>query len=198
MMEDKVKQLEVFRDVLHTKWNPAIDVGDFSYAASHPIVMFPDEAKLHIGKFCSIGRNVHFYMGGNHRTDWISTYPFNVLLPETYQDIKGHPASKGDIRIGNDVWIANDVKIMSGVHIGDGAVIATGALVTNDVKPYTIVGGVPACFIKYKFNICYVDLLKKMKWWDWPLEKIAEAVPLIQSDNIKGLIKFDQEWSEKV
>ena len=50
--------------------------------------------------------------------------------------------------IGNDVWIGSDVKILNGVSIGDGAIIAAGAVVTNDVGNKTVVGGVPAKFIK--------------------------------------------------
>ncbi len=46
------------------------------------------------------------------------------------------------------VVIGSRVTILPGVKIGKGAVIASGAVVTKDVAPYTVVGGVPAVFIK--------------------------------------------------
>lgn len=52
------------------------------------------------------------------------------------------------IHIGNRVWIGSNVVVTHGVTIGDGAVIAAGAVVNRDVAPNTVVGGVPARFIK--------------------------------------------------
>lgn len=46
------------------------------------------------------------------------------------------------------VVIGTRVTILPGVTIGKGAVVASGAVVTKDVAPYTVVGGVPAVFIK--------------------------------------------------
>jgi len=54
----------------------------------------------------------------------------------------------GEIITGDDVWIGANATVVGGVHIGQGAIVAAGAVVTRDVKPYTIVGGVPARFIK--------------------------------------------------
>ena len=50
--------------------------------------------------------------------------------------------------IDDYVVIGTRVTILPGVHIGEGAVVATGAVVTRDVAPYTVVGGVPAIFIR--------------------------------------------------
>lgn len=52
------------------------------------------------------------------------------------------------IHIGKNVWIGSNATILGGVTIGDGAVIAAGAVVTKDVKERTLVGGVPAKFMK--------------------------------------------------
>ena len=52
------------------------------------------------------------------------------------------------VKIHNKVWIGFDVKILKGVTIGEGAVVAAGSIVTKDVQPYTLVGGIPAKFIK--------------------------------------------------
>lgn len=52
------------------------------------------------------------------------------------------------VSIGSDVWLGRNAIVLPGVNIGDGCIIAAGAVVTKDVQSYTIVGGVPAKFIK--------------------------------------------------
>lgn len=52
------------------------------------------------------------------------------------------------IRLGKNVWIGAGATVLQGVSIGDNAVVAAGAVVTKDVAPDTVVGGVPARFIK--------------------------------------------------
>ena len=74
------------------------------------------------------------------------------------------------------MWIGYDAIIMSGVKIGDGAIIGTRAVVTNDVPPYTIVGGVPAKVIRKRFNDNIISRLLEIKWWDWPVEKITRNI----------------------
>src|SRR5436309_1208834 len=83
-----------------------------------------------VGSFTSLSEDAEFIPGGNHRTDWISTFPFRYAfqLPGSLED--GHPSSKGDIIVGNDVWIGGGARILSGVTIGHGAVIGAGAVVT--------------------------------------------------------------------
>lgn len=54
----------------------------------------------------------------------------------------------GAVVIEDYVVIGTRVTILPGVRVGEGAVIASGAVVTKDVSPYTVVGGVPAVFIK--------------------------------------------------
>ena len=58
------------------------------------------------------------------------------------------PTNYGPITIENDAWIGTGVVVLPGVIIGEGSVIAANSVVTGDVKPYTIVGGSPARFIR--------------------------------------------------
>ena len=168
--------------------NDFIKVGDFTYGV--PVIKsWNDETHLTIGKFCSIAENVTFMLGGEHKTNWVTTYPFNALMP-SFSHIKGHPATKGDIVVGNDVWIAQGVRIMSGVTVGDGAVIGAGAVVTKDVPPYAIVGGVPAKVIKYRFDKKKIRILLKMRWWDFDDAHLVDAIEILQSKNIDALIDF--------
>ena len=182
-MTEKVKALERLRDGLKEQYsriyNPdKVEIGDFTYGL--PIVRsWGEDARLKIGKFCSIGEHVQIYLGGNHHTDWLTTYPFNVLLKDQYPGIDGEcAATKGDVIIGNDVWIANDVMILSGVTIGDGAVIAAGAVVSRDIPPYSIAGGVPARTKKARMEALSLEV-DGIRWWDWPLETLAEVIPFL-------------------
>ena len=79
--------------------------GDFTYGV--PSVWRWDEpATLVIGKYCSLSIEIVILLGGNHRPDFVTTYPFSTIAdwPEA-SSIEGHPSSKGDVRIGSDVWI---------------------------------------------------------------------------------------------
>lgn len=172
--------------------NSRIDVGDFTYGK--PIVHIWDETtKLKIGKFCSIGGNVQILLGGEHHHEWITTYPFDVLLD-------GMTAkSKGDVEIGSDVWIGDDAMILSGVRIGDGAVIGAKALVTKDVQAYEIVGGVPAEHIRWRFGMMREAVrVWRLEWWNWPTEKIAEAEPLLRAGDIDALTAFSRRWDNEL
>lgn len=131
-------------------------------------------AALRIGSFCSIASSITIFLGGNHRTDWITTFPFGHIFQDELggENIIGHPSSNGDVVIGNDVWVGSGVTIMSRVSIGDGAVLSANAHVVKDVMPYEIVGGNPAKTLKQRFQSDIIDLLLKLKWWDLPLEDI--------------------------
>jgi len=165
----------IFKTRYFSTGNSKITVGRFSYGIENVSVMqWGEGACLTIGSFCSISTNVKVFLGGNHRIDWITTFPFgNVFIDELGgKDILGHPATNGDVVIGNDVWLAHGVTIMSGVSIGDGAVVAANAHVVNNVPPYCIVGGNPAKEIRYRFNLEIRQLLLELSWWDLPLQVI--------------------------
>lgn len=92
-------------------------------------------AKIIIGKDCSIAPNV-VIVGSNH-----NHYDLEKTIKEQGIVMVG-------ITIEDDVWISANATILDGVTIGRGSIIAAGAVVNKNVPPMTIVGGVPAHFIK--------------------------------------------------
>jgi len=144
-------------------------------------------ATLTMGAYTSIGTGVTVMLGGEHRTDWVTTYPFSVFW-DAAKEIKGHPRSKGDVVIGNDVWIANDARIMSGVTISDGAVVGAGAVVTKDVPAYAIVAGNPSRVVKFRFDERTIERLLAIKWWDWEPNRIANWLPKLLSDDVESFL----------
>lgn len=181
-----------------------IQVGDYTiyndfyddprdFEKNNVLYQYPiNNDKLLIGKFCSIACKSKFLMtSGNHTMKSLSTYTFPIFYEEWGGDVSHITDAwdnKGDIVIGNDVWIGYNAIIMSGVKVGDGAIIGTRAIVTNDVPPYTIVGGIPAKVIKKRFSDDIILKLLKIKWWDWSVEKIKANIKHIQSGNIDKLV----------
>lgn len=167
------------------------EIGDYSYGCPN-ILHYGEEARLIIGKYCSIASDVNIFLGGNHRSDWVTTYPFSAMelydiWPEA-KNIKGHPATKGNVEIGNDVWIGHGAVILSGIKIGNGAIIAAGAVVTKNVRPYAIVAGNPAREVKMRFNDEIINKLLEIKWWNWSEEKIRKNLDILCSSNLDKLI----------
>ncbi|MDH5184911.1 MAG: CatB-related O-acetyltransferase [Gammaproteobacteria bacterium] len=167
------------------------EIGEYTYGK--PVVnSWGEGATLKIGKFCSIASNVTILLGGNHRIDWVSTYPFSNVFSDA-RGFTGHPTTKGDVVIGHDVWIGTESMILSGVTIGSGAVIAACSVVTKDIPPYAIVAGNPAKIIRQRFDQETIESLLEIAWWDWPIENIKQAWPLILSTEIKEFIKTYQK-----
>lgn len=189
----KKDRMNYYASVIYDKYHydnndENVSVGEFTYG-SFSIMDYEEGVHLSIGKFCCIGCGVVFMLGGEHRGDWCTTYPFNVFMDE-FHYIEGHPRIKGDIVIGNDVWLGSNVKVMSGVHIGDGCIIGANAVVTKDIEPYSVAVGVPAKVIKKRFDDTIIDVLKKIEWWNWDKEYIYDAVPLLQSNAVEELIDY--------
>lgn len=164
-------------------------LGRHSYG--HPTVhVYPgDKGLVRVGSFVSIADDVEIFVGGEHRTDWVSTYPFRSLLelPGAFED--GHPATKGDVEIGHDVWIGRGARILSGVHVGNGAVVGAYAVVAKDVRPYAVVSGNPATEVRRRFSDDQVQALESMAWWNWPIERIIQQVPRLCSPDLEGFLR---------
>jgi phosphonate metabolism protein (transferase hexapeptide repeat family) len=145
-------------------------IGDHSYINSNSVVV-----NTKIGKFCSIGPNVQIVLG-SHPMNMVSTHPAFYASNKsflTYAD-SNYFDEISPVEIGNDVWIGEGVLIPGGVKIGDGAVIASRSVVTRDVEPYSIVGGIPAKHIRYRFDQDLNTKIREAKWWDWSDDELEK------------------------
>lgn len=158
-------------------------LGRHSYIHKTSTIHNPKETV--IGNFTSIARGVHIGVGMK-RMDCLTSHGFiyhNNLSEDCYYGkifvpkenlVDGSRYAHMPCVIGNDVWIGANAIIMDGVTLGDGSVVGAGAVVTKDVRPYAIVGGVPATVIKYRFNPDIIDVLVRTKWWLWEDEDIVK------------------------
>lgn len=98
----------------------------------------------------NIGNNVIFgptptIVTGNHRTDVIGKY-----IIDSHDKL---PENDKEVCLEDDIWVGANVTILMGVKIGRGSIIAAGAVVNKSYPPYSIIGGIPAKFIKFRFTI---------------------------------------------
>ncbi|SIQ21959.1 MULTISPECIES: CatB-related O-acetyltransferase [unclassified Bosea (in: a-proteobacteria)] len=164
-------------------------IGPFTYG--RPKVRFSESgARLVIGRYGSIADGVEILLGGNHRLDWVTSYPFPALprLWPKAAGITGFDATRGDVVIGHDVWLGSQCMVMSGVTIGHGAVVAARAVVTKDVPPYAIVAGNPGRVVRLRFDEATVASLLETRWWELPKDRIEALLPLLLSDRIAEFV----------
>ena len=163
------------------------ETGIHSYGELN-IIDFNDDRKIKIGNFVSIAPQVYFHLSTEHFTQHISTFPFKVRVEKS---CKKESFGKGDIVVGDDVWIGFGSQILSGVTIGQGAIIAAGSIVTKDVPPYSIVGGVPAKVIKYRFGQETIKKLVQIDYSKLTDEEIKNHMSELYSD------KLNIDWMPK-
>lgn len=163
-------------------------IGIGTYGIPH-VHDWDEGTTLEIGAYTSIADDVHIFLGGHHRCDWISQYPFPVFVEEAAH-IRDYGGTRGNVIIGNDVWLASGCSILSGVSIGDGAVVAARAVVTRDVEPYAVVAGNPASLIRYRFEREIREALQKIAWWHWPEAEIRQICKLLCSNDLRGFLAY--------
>ena len=129
-----------------------------------------------IGHYSSINRTVQVVADHNINHLTISSCLNNV--PST--------AISQRLTIGHDVWIGANVVINASrvKNIGDGAIIGTGAVVLEDIPAYAVVVGVPGKVKKYRFNEEQIDILERVKWWEWDSFMLSENSDCFMDINI--------------
>lgn len=184
-VNDPQSTREQFR---HEIDNLGWSIGKHTYG--RPLIYSTGHQKLKIGSYTAIGHAVTIALA-YHRPDFTSIFPFVVyknLWPNVPGDVSDH-LSRGGVEIGSDVWIGHGVFIGDGVKIGDGAVIGAHAVVTKDIPPYSIAVGNPATVKRQRFPDHISDRLLKLRWWDWPDEKVNYFIPKILSSDIESFLQ---------
>ncbi|MBZ9799524.1 DapH/DapD/GlmU-related protein [Mesorhizobium sp. ES1-4] len=162
-------------------------VGDFSYFERHAEAIYTT-----IGKFCSIAANSRIN-ALEHPIERLTQHKVSYRPNEYFRWLGVDAAFRERRRskavtIGHDVWIGHGAVILPGIAIGNGAVIGANAVVTRNVPSYTIVAGVPAAPLRPRFPQAVAARIEALAWWDWPVEKLARAVPDMQALPIEAFL----------
>ncbi|MGI8377424.1 CatB-related O-acetyltransferase [Priestia megaterium] len=156
-----------------------VKIGDYTYLNDGSLV----GQGVSIGKYCSISYNCQIGLS-DHPTNYVSSHPV-TYGPKNLFDVPIEFESRPPCVIGNDVWIGGSAIILRGVEIGDGAIIAAGSIVTKDVKPYSIVSGIPASEARKRFSEESINYLQSLKWWDLTVDELLKH---------KELFTKKEEW----
>lgn len=159
-----------------------VSIGDHTYI-SGPCQIDAEINPVSIGKHCSIS-NFTYINTADHPTNYPSTTYPPLIMKRKIEDraVFLKMAKSAPINIGNDVWIGHNASILKGVNIGHGAVIGAGSVVTHDVEPYSVVGGVPARHIRYRFGRGMIQELLALCWWDWDDQKKLRNADFFKTD----------------
>jgi virginiamycin A acetyltransferase len=151
-------------------------------------------ARLRIGRFCAIATAARFmFPDAMHAMAGPTTYPFGILgggfldaLPFADYPFR----EPRDTVLGHDVWVGLEALVMPGVRVGHGAVIGARAVVAADVPDYAVVAGNPARVVRRRYGEAEAARLLALAWWDWPVARIAKAIPLLVKGSVAALEDF--------
>jgi phosphonate metabolism protein (transferase hexapeptide repeat family) len=162
-------------------------LGDYSYVVSDCSVIYCE-----IGKFCSIAAQSRLNPG-NHPLERVALHHFTYRSNEygfgPDDDAFFAWRREHQVRLGHDVWIGHGAVVLPGVTIGSGAVIGAGAVATRDVPPFAIAAGVPARVVRFRFDDERIARLQALAWWDWPHDRLAQALPDFRSLDVDAFIE---------
>jgi phosphonate metabolism protein (transferase hexapeptide repeat family) len=171
-----------------------VSVGDFSYFERHAEAIYTQ-----VGKFCAIAANSRIN-ALEHPVERITQHKLSYRPNEYFRwagvdkEFRARRQAK-PVEIGHDVWIGHGAVVMPGIVIGNGAVVGANAVVTGDVGAFEIVAGVPARRLRRRFAAEVVARIEKLAWWDWPLDRLQEAIPDMQRTEIES---FLDRWEGRI
>lgn len=179
-------------------------ISDFSYADGRAMHYPLTLNGAHIGKWCTGDVAYTNCLGSTSKHNCIKSIGnFTTINGSSRMDVdhvqrisinnkflsyidgdatgKEYIVSPPGMTIGADVWIGANTFINASkvTSIGNGAIIAAGAIVNENVPDFAVVGGVPAKVIKYRYSKEQIDILNKVRWWEWDNEKIESNKHLI-------------------
>ncbi len=172
-------------------------LGDYSYTDRYADIAYSTLGKfVNVAAFSRINPSEHpYHRASLHHFMYRSSYywPGEADEAEVFDWRRSRP-----VRIGHDTWIGHGAIILKGVTIGDGAIVASHSVVTKDVAPYTIVGGIPAKFIKRRHPQPVADRLGALAWWDWDHDRLHQALPDFRALSSEAFLeKYENEGQKR-
>jgi phosphonate metabolism protein (transferase hexapeptide repeat family) len=169
-----------------------VALGDFSYFERHAEAIYTT-----IGKFCSIAANTRIN-ALEHPLERLTTHKVSYRPNEYFRYLGVDAAFRQRrqakrVTIGHDVWIGHGAVVLPGVAIGNGAVVGANAVVRRDVGAYEIVAGLPARRLRLRFAPEISARIERLAWWDWPADRLADAIPDMQALSIEA---FLDRWEQ--
>ncbi len=160
----KINEVVIRTIALNNRLNQAGEINEVRVILSEIIGADVDETTTifppfytNFGRFTQLGKHVFI----NHACSFLDmggiTLEDHVLIgPQVKLVTENHPLNPEDrkaligkpILIKRNAWIGAGATILPGVTVGENAVVAAGAVVSKDVPANTVVGGIPAKFIK--------------------------------------------------
>ena len=160
--------------VFNSRFGHCSYVADFAHAGA-----------ADVGRFVSIGPWSIVGGLGRHPVDRLSTHPtFYSRRKQAMVPMRVESDYEEFLRttVGPDVWIGARAIIRDGVTLAPGTIVAAGAVVNKDTEAFSIVGGVPARLIRFRFPPEKIARILADPWWDWSLETIREKVQLFSAE----------------
>lgn len=108
-------------------------------------VIYSTKAKVIIGPKVAIAPYLKI-ITGNHTVDGLGHFMFDAGYAKKPEDDQ-------DVIIEGDAWLGINVTILAGVTVGRGSIISAGAVVTKSCPPYSVLVGVSAKVLKYRFSV---------------------------------------------